>query len=234
MFELLSFGDSGWGDDLLMGAVITVQLALCSVALGFSLGLLLAISKLSGLKVLQWVAEAYTLFVRGVPEFLILLLVFFGSEQIINASLASLGFETTVAVPKFAAAVAGLSLIFAAYSCEVFRGAYLSVPPGQMEAAEAVGMTKMQGFLHIRMPQLWRFAIPGLGNLWMVMLKDTSLAAVIALDELLRVAKVAGEATTNPLLFFVAAGLIYLALTALSDILRDRAERSAQKGVVGI
>lgn len=234
MFELLSFGDTGWGDDLLRGAAITVQLALCSVALGFSLGLLLAIAKLSRFTVLRWGAEAYTLFVRGVPEFLILLLVFFGSEQIINATMASMGFEMTVAVPKFSAAVAGLSLIFAAYSCEVFRGAYLSVPAGQMEAAEAVGMTKMQGFLHIRMPQLWRFAIPGLGNLWMVMLKDTSLAAVIALDELLRVAKVAGEATTNPLLFFVAAGLIYLVLTALSDVLRDKAEKSAQKGLTGI
>jgi ABC-type arginine transport system permease subunit len=101
-----------------------------------------------------------------------------------------------------------------------------------MEAADAVGMTKMQGFLYIRMPQLWRFAIPGLGNLWMVMLKDTSLAAVIALDELLRVAKVAGESTSTPLLFFVAAGLIYLGLTSLSDILRNKAEKSAQKGVV--
>ena len=232
MFELLSFGDTGWGDDLLKGAVITVQLALCSVALGFSLGLMLAILKLSRFALLRWLAEAYTLFVRGVPEFLILLLVFFGSEQLINSALASLGSEATIAVPKFAAAVAGLSLIFAAYSCEVFRGAYLSVPPGQMEAAEAVGMTKMQGFMRIRMPQLWRFAIPGLGNLWMVMLKDTSLAAVIALDELLRVAKVAGESTSNPLMFFLTAGLIYLCLTALSDILRDKAEKSAQKGVV--
>ncbi len=231
MLELLSFGDSGWGDDLLKGAIITVQLALCSVGLGFSAGLLLAMIKLSRFRILRWTAEAYTLFVRGVPEFLILLLVFFGSEQIINTSLAAMGFAVTVAVPKFAAAVAGLSMIFAAYSCEVFRGAYLAVPSGQMEAAESVGMTRMQGFLHIRMPQLWRFAIPGLGNLWMVMLKDTSLAAVIALDELLRVAKVAGEATSNPLLFFVTAGLIYLALTALSDIVRDKAEKSAQKGM---
>ena len=159
-----------------------------------------------------------------------MLLVFFGSETVLNSGLALVGFETKIEVPKFLAAVLGLGVIFGAYSCEVFRGAYLAVPNGQIEAGKAAGLSNLQILRHIRFPQLWRFAIPGLGNLWMVMIKDTSLAAVIALDELLRVAKVAGEATRNPLLFLLTAAALYLIMTSLSDILRARAERAARKG----
>lgn len=229
--DILSFGPDGWGDDLLWAAWLTIQLAVAAILTGFTLGAGLAALKLSSLPPLRWLAECYTLIIRGVPEFLILLIVFFGSENLINQGALLFGFGTGFEIPKFAAATAGLALIFAAYSCEVFRGAYLAVPNGQIEAAHAVGMSKFQTLTHIRIPQLLRFAIPGLGNLWMVILKDTSLAAVIALDELLRVSKVAGEATGSPLIFFVAAGLIYLALTTMSDQIRIRAERAAQKGV---
>jgi len=230
MQELLAFGDTGWGDDLLWAGVLTLQLALSAILLGLSLGMVLAGFKLSRFSALRWFAEAYTLVIRGVPEFLILLLVFFGSEAIVNAALSAFNPQLKIEIPKFLAAVLGLGVIFAAYSCEVFRGAYLAVPLGQIEAGKAVGYSDFQILRHIRAPQLLRFAIPGLGNLWMVMLKDTSLAAVIALDELLRVAKVAGEVTKNPLLFLVAAAILYLVMTALSDLLRHHAEKRAMKG----
>ena len=111
------------------------------------------------------------------------------------------------------------------------RGAFLAASPGQIEAAIAFGMSPSQSFRRVRLPQMWRYAIPGLGNLWMVLIKDTSLAAVIALDDLLRMAKVAGENTREPLLFFLAAGALYLMLTALSDIGRARLEKRARRGV---
>ena len=228
--ELLSYGDTGWGDDLLWAALLTIQLAVCAIGVGFAIGIGLAGMKVSKFSFLKWIAETYTLIIRGVPEFLVLLLVFFGSETVLNSALALVGFETKIEVPKFLAAVLGLGVIFGAYSCEVFRGAYLAVPNGQIEAGKAAGLSNLQILRHIRFPQLWRFAIPGLGNLWMVMIKDTSLAAVIALDELLRVAKVAGEATRNPLLFLLTAAALYLIMTSLSDILRARAERAARKG----
>ncbi|MFK7962393.1 MAG: ABC transporter permease [Burkholderiaceae bacterium] len=227
---LLAWGPEGWGDELLLGAWLTVQLALVSLAAGLFFGLLLTSAAVSAWPPLRWLANAYMIFMRGVPEFLVLLLVFFGSEQILNGLLQMLGHPGGVTVPKFAAACMGLSMIFAAYACEVLRGAYQAVPSGQLEAARAVGMSGWQTLRRIRVPQMWRFAIPGLANLWMVMLKDTSLAAVIALDELLRVAKVAGETTRLPLLFFVVAGLIYLVLTALSDFGRQRLEARARRG----
>ena len=229
-FDLLVFGDAGWGDELLAGALITLQLALCALALGLIGGLTVAGAGLAPFAPFRWAANGYNAIIRGTPEFLILLIVYFGSERLIGGALRAMGFDIAFEMPKFLAAVIGLALIFAAYASEVFRGAFHAVPPGQMEAARAVGMSGAQAFFRIRLPQMWRFALPGLGNLWMVLLKDTSLAAVIALDDLLRQAKVAGETTREPLVFYLAAGAIYLILTAASDVGRSRIDRAAQRG----
>ena len=231
--SVLGFGATGWGDNLLFAAWTTLQLAIVSLAVALVLGFILAGAKLSRWRALRYLAELYTLFVRGVPEFLIILLVFFGSEALLNGAATSLGFAGGIAVPKFAAAAAGLAMIFAAYACEIFRGAYLAVPVGQIEAGQAIGMSPRQVFIRVRFPQLWRFAIPGFGNLWMVVLKDTSLAAVIALDELLRTAKLAGETEGSQLLFFTVAGALYLAMTSASDVIRVRIEKRARRGVAG-
>lgn len=228
---LLTFGDTGWGDELLSGALITLQLAICALGIGLALGLLLAGAKLSRSRILQAIAEGYTIFIRATPEFLILLLVYFGSERAIQGLLQLVGIEIAFEMPRFLAAVLGLAAIFCAYAAEVFRGAYLAVPLGQIEAGIACGMSPAQIFTRIRLPQMWRFAIPGLGNLWMVLLKDTSLAAVIAVDDLLRQAKIASEATRAPLTFYLAAGALYLLLTGLSDFARDRLERRSQRGL---
>ena len=228
---LLSFGDQGWGDELLAGCLVTLQLALASLAVGLVLGLLLAGAKLSHNLALRSFAEAYTAFIRAVPEFLIILLFYFGSEQLVRYLLGLAGLSIAFELPRFLAAVIGLSAIFAAYAAEVFRGAYLSVPEGQIEAGIATGMTNSQIFFRVRLPQMWRFAIPGLGNLWMVLLKDTSLAAVIAVNDLLRQAKIASESERAPLTFYLAAGALYLLLTGASDAARQKLERRAQRGI---
>lgn len=228
---LLSFGDSGWGDELLRGFLVTVELALTAAVFGLLLGGLLAAMKLSTFAPLRWIAQGYDVFIRGTPEFLILLGVYFAFPLLLAAGFDIVGVEAQVEAPKFAAAVAGLAMIFAAYASETLRGAFLAVPAGQIEAATAYGFSRRRAFIRIRLPQMWRFAIPGLGNLWMVLVKDTSLAAVIALDELLRRAKIAGESTGEPLLFFLAAGALYLLLTGVSDLARARAERRARRGV---
>ena len=231
---LLSFGDAGWGDELLYGTLVTLQLAVCALMLGLTFGLLLLAAKLSRYRVLRYTGELYTAFIRATPEFLILLLVYFGSERAIQSLLQLVGLQIAFEMPRFLAAVLGLAAIFGAYAAEVFRGAYLAVPEGQIEAAIASGMSPGQVFRRIRLPQMWRFAIPGLGNLWMVLLKDTSLAAVIAVDDLLRQAKIASESTRSPLTFYLAAGALYLLLTGLSDFARDRLERRSQRGMVRV
>lgn len=227
--SLLQWGDQGWGDDLAFGALITFQLALVSLAVGLVIGLLTAGGKISKHAPVRWLADGYTNLIRGVPEFLVILVVFFGLDQLMTGIAGALGFRIE-GVSKFWAGVAGLSIIFGAYASEVFRGAYLAVPFGQIEAGMACGMSPMRVFFRIRLPQMWRYALPGLGNLWMVLLKDTSLVSVIALDELLRMAKIAGETTRDPFLFYMAAAIIYLILTIISDVGRMRLEARASRG----
>ncbi len=231
--EILQFGDTGFGDELVVGALITVEIAIYSLAIGLALGLAAAGAKLSRSPILRGIAEAYSLLIRGIPELLIILLVYYSGGAAIEALLKLFGHDGGFDFNKRLAGSLALGLIFGAFASEVFRGAFMAVPKGQIEAALAVGMTRRQVFLRIRFPQMMRFALPGLGNLWMVLLKDTSLVSVIALDELMRETSVAAEATQRPFVFYLAATVIYLLLTVVSDIFRARLERHANRGVAG-
>lgn len=231
--EALAFGDTGFGDEILfLGAPLTFFLALASLVWGLLLGLVNASMALSRSRVLNLVADVYTTIIRGLPEFLVVMIVFFGSGILLEQIASSVfGYEEPIPINKFIAGAFALGLIFGAYGGEVFRGAFMAVPKGQIEAGVACGMTPSQVFFRVRMPQMWRFALPGLGNLWMVLLKDTSLVSVIALDETLRWSKVAAERTQEPFTCFLFATVIYLALTVVSDGFRYRLERYTSRGV---
>ncbi len=229
--EVLSFGEKGFGDQLLWGALITLEVAVYAVLFGLVMGLLAAGGKLSRSWVLRGAAETYTILIRGIPELLIVMLVYFGGSRAVQWLLSHLGVDGAVEISKTGAGAFALGLIFGAFASEVFRGAYLAVPKGQIEAALACGMSRGQVFRRVRFPQMLRIALPGLGNLWMVTLKDTSLVSVIALDELQREATVAGEASGQPFPLILAALVLYLLLTLVSDIFRARLERYASRGV---
>lgn len=231
MFEYLAFGDSGFGDELLTGTLLTIELALVSLVVGIILGLLTAAAKLSTNRLYRMLAKLYTEVVRGIPEMLVVLIVFFGSSVLLQTVAGWFDYNDYIEMNAFVAGVFALGLVFGAFSSEVFRGAFLAVPKGQLEAARACGMTDWQVFYRIRLPQMWRFAIPGLGNLWMVLLKDTSLISIIALDELLRWSKVAAETTKQPFTFYITAACIYLTLTVFSDLIRHYFEVKANRGI---
>ena len=231
MWELLSFGDQGWGDDLALGAVLTLQLAFASLGLGLVFGLATAGMKLSGRRVPVALANGFTTAIRGVPDLLTLFLIYFGSQFAVQALLSLVGYEGRVEVNGFWAGVLALSLVFGGYSSEVFRGAFLAIPKGQVEAAKAVGMPPRLIFRRILLPQVWRYALPGLGNLWLSLIKDTSLISVIAFDELLRKTFIAVGITKQPFLFYGVACLIYLAITTVSTGVLMRLEAWSQRGV---
>ena len=220
----LSIGASGWGDELLLGALMTVSLAIASVVVGLVIGGKLAFLKIQPNRPLRGIAHGVTLLFRGTPEFLVILVVFFGLDMLINALLAAMSIDLTVSTPKFWAGALGLGLIFGVYASEVFKGAYLAVPKGVIEASSALGLSQIQTVRQVHIPLMWRYALPGLMNLWLVLLKDTSLVAVIAFDELLRTAKVAGETEREPFIFFFAAGALYLLMTWVSDRAKGRLE----------
>lgn len=221
----------GFGAQLAAGTLMTVEIALAALVLGLLLGLGGAAAKLSRFRALRLIGGLYTTLVRGVPELLVVLIVFFGASLAVQGVARWFGYDGYVEVSPFVAGVIALGLAFGAYATEVFRGAFQAVPPGQIEAAMAVGMSRRLTFLRIRLPQVWRFALPGLGNLFLVLLKDTALVSVIGLDELMRKSTIAVSYTKEPFTFYLAAAFIYLAMTAVSMIGLHYLERRSSRGV---
>ncbi len=220
----------GFGDQLLLGAGMTVRLALGALAAGLILGLLGAVAKLSSSRLARTLGTAYTTIVRGLPELLVVLIIYFGSSGLLTAAAAWFGHDQFVELSPYAAGVTALGLTFGAYATEVFRGAMLVIPKGQIEAARAIGMGPLLTFRRVTMPQVWRIALPGLGNLFLVLLKDTSLISVIGLEELMRKTSFAVGFTKEPFTFYLAAAAIYLVLTMITMIALNHAERMSSKG----
>ena len=232
MFELFSYGDAGWGDEILRGLAITVQLAVVTLPVGLLLGFLAAAASMSRLLPLRLLGFGYTTVMRGLPEILTLFVVYNGAGLLVNAVLRWWAPEAAPTdFSPFAAGVVALGMVFGAFAAEVLRGAFQSLDSGKAEAGRAIGMTERQIFLRIRLPQVWRFALPGLGNLWINMLKDTALVSVIALDDLMRMTKVAVGVTKQPFTFYLLACLIYWALCVLSELVLAQMERRANRGI---
>lgn len=231
MLELLSFGPGGWGDEMLTGAAMTVAVATSAFLLGIIFGSLGAAAKLSNGFVLRALAEVYTTLVRGVPELLVIYLLFFGGSGMIMAAARLFGYDEYIELNAFTVGMVAVGLVSGAYSTEVIRGAVQAVPYGQIEAARACGMSRWLILRRILVPQTLRYALPGLGNVWQLTLKDTSLISVTALAEIMRMSAVAAGSTRQPFIFYAAATLLYLALTTVSTLLFNEAERRAMRGV---
>jgi His/Glu/Gln/Arg/opine family amino acid ABC transporter permease subunit len=222
----------GYGWQMLLGLGMTIQAALASIALAILLGLLGAAGKLSGSRLLRGVAEVYTVTIRGIPEYVLLLLVFFGTSEILQRLAQKLfGYEEYIEIPPFPAGVFAIGFVYGAFATEVFRGAILAVPKGQIEAAKAVGMRRLLLWRRILMPQVIRYAIPGLGNVWLILLKATALMSVVNLEELTRKAAISAGYTKDPFTFYIVAAFLYLGLTIVSNVGLEALERRASRGV---
>jgi len=227
----LGFGERGWGLALLEGALMTLLVSIAGLLIGAALGSLVAWSKLSGNIISAAVGNAYAAIFRGVPELLVVYFVYFGSSALLTGLGNLIGIEGFVGVPPFAAGALAVGIVSGAYQAEVYRGAYLAIARGELEAAKSVGMARLLMFRRIIAPQVLRFAIPGLGNLWQVALKDSSLISVTGLAELMRVSQVAAGSTRQPFVFYLAGGALYLLLTTLSNRVFDKAEARATRGL---
>jgi polar amino acid transport system permease protein len=228
-FELL-FGADGWWYHLFQGAVITVLLALTTVPFGFGGGLLLAVAKMSKSRIVRAICDAYTTFFRGIPDILALFIVYFGLQALVDKAGKALQLPVHLELNTFVAGVIALSVVAAAYSSEVWIAALAAVPPGQAEAARSLGLKKRQVFFLVTVPQLARVALPGLGNIWTVVMKDTSLVSTLALMDLLRASSEAARATSRPLLFYSAACVVYMVFSLISFRGINFVERRANRG----
>lgn len=215
---------------LLHGVWVTLQLALLSLLLGLILGLLGAGAKLSRVRAWRLCAQVYTTLIRGVPDLLLMLLIFYGLQTGLSRLTSELGWAY-IDVDPFSAGVITLGFIYGAYFTETFRGALLAVPRGQFQAAKALGLTFRQSFVHVIFPQMMRFALPGLGNNWMVLLKATALVSIIGLADLVKVAQMAGKSGQQLLAFLLLAALVYLLLSSVSNAALRWLERRYGDGV---
>ncbi|MBF0391473.1 MAG: ABC transporter permease [Alphaproteobacteria bacterium] len=220
----------GFGDQLLAGTLLTLQLAFASLGVGLALGMAGALAKTSRNAAARWAGSTYTTVVRGVPELLVVLLVYFGASQVLTMLAELVGIDAYVEIDAFTAGTIALGLTFGAYATEVLRGALQTVPHGHVEAAQALGMGSGRIFIRIVMPQAWRVALPGLGNLFLVLLKDTALISVIGLEELMRKSAIAVSHTKEPFTFYMAAALIYLGLTVAAMTGLALLEKRAARG----
>ena len=203
---------------LIEGTIVTVELAVGSLFFSVVLGLIGAMAKLSKSRVANRVAGSYTTLIRGVPDLVLMMLLFYGGQQVINDLGVLTGLWDYVEVNQFTAGVGSIGFVFGAYMTETFRGAILAIPRGQIEAGVSCGMTSLIVFRRITWPQMMRHALPSFTNNWLVLIKATALVSVIGLHDLVWNASTAGRSVRKPFTFFFAVLVIYLVLTAISDI----------------
>lgn len=206
----------GYSQLILNGALVTLELAVSSVLLAVVIGLIGAAAKLSRSSVLATIFEGYTTLIRGVPDLVLMLLIFYGLQMMLNQLTNLLGWSQ-FNIDPLVAGVITLGFIYGAYFTETFRGAFMAVPKGQIEAATSLGFSSSKIFRRILFPAMMRYALPGIGNNWQVILKATALVSLLGLDDLVKATQIAGKGTWQPFYFAIVAGVIYLLFTTLSN-----------------
>ena len=228
--ELLSFGDTGWGDELFRATLMTIAVSITAMLIGFSFAAIFTPLKLSKFKFLNLIANIYTTVIRGVPELLVIYLFFFGGSGAIMFVASMFGYNEYIEINAFVTGSFAIGIISGAYSTEVFRGAIQSIDKGQFEAAKVLGFSKFKQFYKIVLPQMLRLAIPNLSNVWQITLKDTSLISVTGLVEIMRQSYIAAGSTRDPLFFYSFAAVLYLLLTFISMKLINKLEVKYSRG----
>jgi histidine transport system permease protein len=220
----------GFGPILLAGTIKTIELSVLSLTVAVLLGLIGAVAKLSRSRAMSAVATAYTTLIRSVPDLVLMLLLFYSIQIAVNQLTDALDMAQ-IDIDPFVAGVLTLGFIYGAYFTETFRGAFLAVPRGQLEAGSAYGMSGARVFMRIMFPQMMRFALPGIGNNWQVLVKATALVSIIGLADVVKAAQDAGKSTFNMFFFILVAALIYLAITTVSNFVLVWLEKRYSIGV---
>jgi His/Glu/Gln/Arg/opine family amino acid ABC transporter permease subunit len=233
LWASLAWGDSGYGDEFVQGIATTLFISVSGYAIGASIGMLGAWAKLCHVKALNRTAEVYTTVVRSLPELLLIFLIFYAGTRalvslVVMLGLADQGFD----INPFAAVISALGLIYGAYMTDVLRGGIQAVPKGQIEAAKAFGMHGPKRFVRILFPQMIRYAIPGLGNQWLNITKDSALVSVVAqVSDIMSVGRSAANTTHHPIFYFGATAAVFMLVSGVSMFIFSRLEKRANRGV---
>ncbi|MCV3765220.1 ABC transporter permease [Rhizobium sp. TRM95796] len=230
--SLLACGAAGWGDEIAFGFYVTASLSLCTLPFGLLLGFFLALAKQSQEPYLRRAADIYITLFRGLPELLTLFIIYYGMQQALQSALAGMGYDGPVEINAFAAGMIALSVVFSSYCAEVLQSAFKAIPRGQYEGGYAVGLSRGKTMRLVVLPQLIRIALPGLGNLWMTLLKDTALVSIVGLSDIMRQTQIAARVSKQAFFFYGNACLLYLVLAILSSFVFSWIERRAKQAEV--
>lgn len=229
--SILSFGEGGWGPALLAATMMTIAVAICGYILGAIIGVFAAWGKISGGPVIRTIADAYTTILRGIPDLLVIYLLYFGGSVMVTAIGRFFGAQGFIGFPNFLAGTVAIGICSGAHHTEVFRGAFKAVNTGEIEAARACGMNLWLRFRRIVAPLTFRYAIAGLSNVWLVVLKETALISVIGLTELMRQSQIGAGSTGLPFDFYLIAAIIYLMISAVSSSVLHWAQIRAMRSI---
>jgi len=252
--ELMQWGPQGWLDEMTFATGLTLAVAVTGFLFGLLFGIVAAVVKLSPWPPARWLADAYTTVFRGVPDLLVIYLFYFGGSAVTTAIGQMFGATGFIGLPGFLAGTLAIGIVSGAYQTEVIRGAFLAVPAGEIEAARAYGMSGATILRRIIGPQVLRYGLPGMGNIWQLVLKESALVAVVGLaivvpalsigetvlfegtrfSDLLRQAHVAAGSTRQPFVFYITAVAFYLVLTTGSTWAFRRAETWATRGMLRV
>lgn len=226
---LLSLGDQGYGDELLAGLWLTVRVAVFGYAISLVLGLLVSTAALSSWRAARAFWRVYASVFMGVPSIVVIFFLYYNGPALVRALTEPFGAGAPNVSP-YLAGIAGLGLVYASYVGEVVRGAVANVPRGQFEAARALALPRLVSWRKVIGPQVLRLALPGLVNVWMVLLKDVALVSLVGLADVIRMADIAAGVTKQPFLFYTVAGLLFIAIAALSTWVAEALERRLRRG----
>lgn len=233
LLQLVSFGPNGWGWSLGVAALVTLAVAATGFGIGLIIGGLLAWGRIAGGLGMRIATETYTTVMRGVPDLLVIYLFYFGGSLAVTGLFQMLGQDGFVGIPPFLAGALAIGCISGAYQAEVFRGAFRALSPGEIEAGRSMGMHRWLLFRRIIAPQLARHALPGIGNIWQMALKESALISVTGLVELLRQTQIAAGSTRKPFEFYLIAAMIYLIITWVTQFGFEEMERRSRRSING-
>ncbi|MGL4286109.1 MAG: ABC transporter permease [Phreatobacter sp.] len=221
----------GFVQQLGLGALVTIQVAVLAYLLALLIGTLFALATLKRRLVLGTIWQIYASIFTGVPSLLVAFLFYYAGSGMIGSLFGFAGLRVKVEVSPFMAAVVALGLVYGAYLADLIRSAILNVPPGQFEAAKVLRIPRLSTWIRVILPQVLRLALPGMTNMWIVVLKDTALISLIGLKEIMAYARLASGVTKEPFVYYMLASAFFLGMTGLTYFTAQRIEKWANRGI---
>jgi polar amino acid transport system permease protein/octopine/nopaline transport system permease protein len=228
---MLEYLEAGWGWQFARAFGVSLTVAVLSFAFCILIGIGLTITARSRLWGAAAIIKLYTYIFRSLPDILLLLLIFYTADGIINGALATIPGMSHLTVNPLVPGIMSTSIVLGAYSTELFKASWADIPPGQNEAGRALGFSAFQSLALIILPQVYRKMIPYLSSLWLISMKETALLSIIGISDIVRTASIGARSTGAPFTFYGIAIAIFIVFAFASAKLFHRLEKRSRRSM---